>query len=1321
MDKRESYFNNIEGYKIIGGHLKLGSRIHITDYFYAKRLFYNSFFTNRFAFLISQYIINNYSVHINKLPKDSKVTLIGYEMYSELLVSSIRKILNDQYIREHQEEKFNHHIYKRDKLFSKDPNKISESVILITPISTTFSTSIRIKTEIKNTLQSKYNKTDVNFLEPYISCLVIGNKESFVPNDGAMHIYEQKDIEYEYGWQKAYLNEGIVEIKPQIDKYSKDSNIKIKYFIPLNTDWVKTYNCFQCYPDKANTSLELTKEKVLIETDKNSLVPDLIFEYPRTKASDTSAIFNKLNFRDNKNRIVLREHFKKNNSNYIYYVKAGQFLKNNKDDISENWIRRIKDTTEVFKSSKNIVIITPTGGSNSGFVNLVNDKLFNDNATIIQYDVKNELIHNFQIFYKNIIQSADKILFVDDVMATAEAFGLINFYVKNIRGKIGVDFALCLINRLGFFNEKKLLSKLPEAKGFLYYLRANVPPIPYRNEYPYTRLKSSFKHLANNSVLDMMQMHFREREGKFKPVNLNTTANIDDKISEHKSLFQFLLEHELNNLFDCSEEKNSFNYSEKDKIISFFQDENHKALLRYFRRRESIKGFLKYYPIYKSELKNLLLKIFTIEPYIRFHNIKKSAFKWVITDLSNSVNKICSPEWDKEGFFEVDKLTKYSEYHSFKFLLKRATKLNMNYIYSIDMLKAVRVLLSNFSDEQQSHSNRYVWNIEKNKYNLIKDDKNIFIFGFTTYYVSLIQELIVDHEAKAIELVKNIKKMLGVINKDRVKKVNLLNDYNDSFLHLLRLLVLENTFIFKTFCDKFIAEVNNDSKQPISFETIDYSIISGKLDLYNKNDIYIFQGVKQMLSKFDDNVPMPEHNPQLNLFESFKQLVVAKTFISNDIKQKNNIGQIGIKKKILKILELSCKILGVDNGGAFLVLKYKGEEKDTNYNNLNVIGEYYTSKEHSLIGKEKIEDSIVNQMFEGIYELKTNKPRSTFEVSLCNEDQYHYRKSFKENSDVVIDLKDKIELNGSDRYRNLFFLRIAKIKRDKSFNENGFRYKSSPIAVICFYNNTQIEADKETYHYKRFDPKLLRLLLLLREDIQGFINHHLINDSLRAFVEEQNRLIDYSAPGHGEEITVNELHRVTHSHIDKWQSDYYQKYAKFLMLDLSIKHQIKESFPYLAEKIGEERKPYLVKNKLQEYFDFVFNGELTDNKDSSRKINFISDDVDFGITLNKNVFLTLMKEVFINCKKGGVPGEDIQIELIDLFETKKIRIFNLMSDPKDLSDYDKRKIKRDGYRDKKTKGLYLNYLICKNLQYPTPIYDIDDKYFYVTYNFSKNE
>ncbi|MGH1387884.1 hypothetical protein [Kordia sp.] len=1320
MSKRETYFERIEGYKIFGGHLKLGSRIHITDYFYAKRLFYNSFFANRFAFLISKYIVENHSSFIKDLAEKNKITLIGYEMYSELLVSSIRKILNDKYLVDFNFEKFNHHIYKRDKLFSKNPNKINENIILITPISTTFSTSLRVQSEIKNTLQKKYAKQNVNFLEPYISCLVIGNKDSFIPNDNRNHKFNDKDIEYEYGWQKAEIDKGIIDIKPQLDKFFEKEIVKVKYFVPLNTDWVKTYNCSQCYPNKSDASLNLIEEKVLIETDKNSLVPDLIFQYPRAKSDNVSDIFDELNFANNKNRIVLREHFKKNDSNYIYYIKAGQFLRNNKVNVGDVWLKKERETIPDFRSSNNIVIITPTGGSNSGFVNLVNDKLFSDNATIIQYDVKNELIHNFQIFYKSILQSAYKILFVDDVMATGDSFGLINLYVKNIRGHKGVDFALCLINRLGYFNEKKLISKLPNSKSFLYFLRTNVPPIPYRNEYPYTRLKSAFKNLAKNSVLDMMQMHFKERESKFKPLNLNTTANIDDKISEHKSLFQFLLEHELNNLFNCSEEENNFIYSEEDKIICFFQNSDHKELLRYFRRRESIKGFLKTYSIYKTELKNILLKICTIEPYVRYHNIKKSAFQWVILDLSNLVNSICSHNWNKEDFFRVNNLTKYSEYHNFKFLLKRATKLNMNYIYSIDMLKAIRILLKSFSVTQKSYSNKYKWSIQSNNYEIKTEPKNIYIFGFTTYYVGLIQELIVDHEAKAIELVKNIKKMLDIINKNGDEKVNLRNDYDNPFLHLLRLLVLENTFIFKTFCDKFINELESDAKLIINFDSKDVKIIEERLEEYNKNDIYIFQGVKQMLSKFNNNVPMPEHNPQQILFESFKYLIIAKSLISNDIKQKSGLGNTGIKKKIEKILELSCKILGVNNGGAFLVVKYKGEENDTNYDNLNVIGEYSTSKEHSLIGKEKIENSIVNQMFNGIYELKTHKPRSTFEVSFCDKDEYHYRKSYEEDSIEEIDFKNKIEVTGSEKYKNLFFLRIAKINKDKSKKE--LNYKSTPVAVLCFYDNNTVNKSNNTLHFKRFDPKQLRLLLLLREDIRNFINNHLINDSLRAFVEEQNRLIDYSAPEHGEDLTVNELHRISHSHIKEWESIFYKKYANFLMLDLDIKHKIKEYFPDLSKNIKEERKPYLIKNKLEEYFDFVFKGQLAKNKDSVRKIDFISNDIDFEITMNKNVFLTLMKEVFINCKKNGIPGKDIFIKLSnDLFGNKELKIYNLMSNPDDLNDNDKRKIKRDGYRDKKPKGLYLNYLICKNLQYPIPVYDIDDKYFYVTYKFKRNE
>jgi hypothetical protein len=139
-------------------------------------------------------------------------------------------------------------------------------------------------------------------------------------------------------------------------------------------------------------------------------------------------------------------------------------------------------------------------------------------------------------------------------------------------------------------------------------------------------------------------------------------------------------------------------------------------------------------------------------------------------------------------------------------------------------------------------------------------------------------------------------------------------------------------------------------------------------------------------------------------------------------------------------------------------------------------------------------------MFDGIYELNTYKPKSTFEITYGEGRKYYYREFYKKNSDKKIDFKNKIEIKGKNVYRNLFFLRIAKINKNKA--KEGHIYESSPIAVLCFYENSMNTPSPFVIRrpFYRFDPKKLRLLLLLREDIRNFINHHLINDSLRAFI-----------------------------------------------------------------------------------------------------------------------------------------------------------------------------------------------------------------------------
>ena len=49
---------NTDAYLIKNTHLKLGSKIHITDFVFAKRLFQKSYYASKFAFNIAKNIYN---------------------------------------------------------------------------------------------------------------------------------------------------------------------------------------------------------------------------------------------------------------------------------------------------------------------------------------------------------------------------------------------------------------------------------------------------------------------------------------------------------------------------------------------------------------------------------------------------------------------------------------------------------------------------------------------------------------------------------------------------------------------------------------------------------------------------------------------------------------------------------------------------------------------------------------------------------------------------------------------------------------------------------------------------------------------------------------------------------------------------------------------------------------------------------------------------------------------------------------------------------------------------------------------------------------
>ena len=79
------------GYCVSNLNTYIGSKLIIKNYYEADSMFQNSFFAERFAFLVSRDILQSKCL-TEKVKIGEKVVIIGYKSYSELLVKTIKKL-----------------------------------------------------------------------------------------------------------------------------------------------------------------------------------------------------------------------------------------------------------------------------------------------------------------------------------------------------------------------------------------------------------------------------------------------------------------------------------------------------------------------------------------------------------------------------------------------------------------------------------------------------------------------------------------------------------------------------------------------------------------------------------------------------------------------------------------------------------------------------------------------------------------------------------------------------------------------------------------------------------------------------------------------------------------------------------------------------------------------------------------------------------------------------------------------------------------------------------------------------------------------------
>lgn len=650
-DKLEQYVNSMEGYKMSNTHFKIGSKLHSEHFFYAKRLFQNSYYTARIAMLLA--------IRIEKeIPnKEQEITIVGYEMYSELLLSLISKFLTESGY-----TNINRFITQdMDESMKCIPENASASgtIIITVPIASTGSTSGKIK----NYLADKFSFT------------------------------------FEPGLPKTF--NVITASDPDSEEKYRSSNQES--LIDLITKWHLPIDCKWCYNDSCS--------RPLFETDKTSITPALIFNYPESKPSDLadgSIDFKQVDFKE----ALLYKKVKRNNEYLFYSTDTDVLIEKNKDKIII-WLGEVKNELSI-QSTDKIVILSPCHYSNTQFINMVNDHVFNSSATIIHYQSDADYISNFRFMYENFLtQENRKIVFVDDTLISGKTFFRIYDLFRNIaKYKKTLTAAIFLADNSSpnvhkrvsratgerddkveekTKGEEKTTEEKVRKNNLFSFVNVNLPTLPkIFKKNPLEHEVKRYKDLTESVLHDSLKKVFANKENELNKFNrLVRDKNGEVKKSEqHYKMFKAT--HLCYNFFGykMGKEKLDFESMEFSQFLNYCDFDGNN-----------------------TDDKIPVMKVLSQYPFLLYMPVRKKVFQWhkkwlddAIFRLSGKLDRISSKRGvkmkvqNKYDESDLEEIVTTDDFQEFKFLLRRSVFLGNYKTLSQDFFTLLSQLMNHIGD-----------------------------------------------------------------------------------------------------------------------------------------------------------------------------------------------------------------------------------------------------------------------------------------------------------------------------------------------------------------------------------------------------------------------------------------------------------------------------------------------------------------------------------------------------------------------------------------------------------------------------------------------
>lgn len=581
---------NKYGCKLSDVHVRLGSKIHINNFYEAELLFHNVGNINRFAYLVARDIAKELTKDV--FPGVKLIFLVGYENYSSVLLQEIARLLSGYKSRlkiswvidRRSSGKFPYVSFDKFSKEEMEPWKNKKALCYtLIPIGSTMSTVHKLISSFERGLESELgNDKPIIIQTKNYAVVAVGN--CFVPGwkaNGEESSYYIKSITPAQGnscWNTCTLQPHVNSTPPIEVNYCLWAESQWHLANPLEGQECNAVECALTEPliqvDKTSTLLNAIfqtplPQEVLKYYNRNNEIPDKStpkLQFPKTCYFVNELIIGLLS-PENTVHYIRYGHVAQGNNHYQFYFDFEKITQSNK--IRKELIKFAKKC-KVEPHAYNIVI-SPLLASNAGFLKIILDNAFSSNLHLLHIDIngtgKESVRTKFEYISEELKQigstySTLNFYYVDDSICTGmtiqRAYKLLCMLCEQaqidmsrlVHGNNGFKFkkVFLLVNRNSYETAKAWVEN--PAKDWLGFINLCIPSYnTYANTCPACQVRDRFELLSKKSATNEMTRYFARNALKHKArTPLEHDRYINSEIMDNPAYLSwlriFMLSHE---------------------------------------------------------------------------------------------------------------------------------------------------------------------------------------------------------------------------------------------------------------------------------------------------------------------------------------------------------------------------------------------------------------------------------------------------------------------------------------------------------------------------------------------------------------------------------------------------------------------------------------------------------------------------------------------------------------------------------------------------------------------------------------------------------